>query len=57
MPQLNTQKIIVSSVSSLRSVTRTFYFESGELVATGTHDELMASQQGYEELYKKSLSG
>ncbi len=48
--------MIAHRFSSLRSATRTFYFESGQLVATGTHDELMVSQQGYSELYKKSTS-
>ena len=46
--------MIAHRFSSLRSATRTFYFDSGQLVATGTHDELMQMQNGYSDLYNKS---
>jgi len=48
--------MIAHRFSSLRSATRTFYFNAGELTATGTHKELMASQPGYKELYEKSIT-
>lgn len=47
--------MIAHRFSSLKSATRTFYFNKGTLVATGSHDELMISELGYKELYQKSL--
>ena len=48
--------IIAHRFSSLKCATRIFYFESGRLVATGTHNELIASQNGYKELYEKATA-
>lgn len=46
--------MIAHRFSSLRAATRTFFFHSSKLVATGEHEELLLSQPAYKELYEKS---
>ncbi len=45
--------MIAHRFSSLKSATRTFYFDAGKLIATGTHEELMQSESKYKDLYLK----
>jgi ABC-type multidrug transport system fused ATPase/permease subunit len=46
--ELSTTLIVVAyRLSTIRVADRVLYLEGGELRATGSHDELLASQPGY----------
>ena len=54
----NTTKIIIAQrVSSVQDADRIIIMENGEIAAIGTHDELLASNPIYKEVYESQMKG
>ena len=48
----NKSVIVISHrLANITSADRIYYMEAGELMESGTHDELMAKHGGYSKLY------
>lgn len=52
-----TQIIVTQRVSSARQCDKIFLFDSGKLVASGNHDELMENSSTYREIYLSQTGG
>ena len=54
----NTTKIIIAQrVSSVQDADRIIIMENGEIAAIGTHDELLATNPIYKEVYESQMKG
>ena len=56
MPQV-TKLIIAQRISSVKDADRIIVIEDGEINGIGTHEELLASNRIYQEVYESQTKG